>query len=238
LTMTESREIQERYFILPWTQLLDESDNQAAAASARASEHALDISVHSERIQVRKEAGKNLPTGWHKEGLPMAIKGLPYDPGPFIPDEERPELENELLMAISCVLDVATTVTTGITSAVKKNEPHDVLTDLVAAFVRGAEYNSLSVGDLEELVKSDPQAKRKRAKTMAEIRQVLGAGDMRAPATVRGNTQLSIVHGATIDEQQAATMAAIERIERCSECLIRLILLERDEQSRIKHRRI
>lgn len=224
--------LQERFFILPWSQFGDTVGNATELAQDCVARHDHQLRVGTERLSIRRDASATLPTGWVRRPAPGGVEGLPYQPPVFVPEEERQPLDRQALEGLAATLDVLTTVTARASGG-------DLLEQLVAACGLGAEFNHLALDELAAML-DDQDGLRARRKTVARVRDAL-APISRPEAglpLIRGGTQVAPQRSAALDEQAQATLAALERLERCAECLVRLLTLEREQQARLTPRRI
>lgn len=227
--------LRDRYFILPWVQFGDATGTASELGKRRAETADHLIRVGTERLSIKQDTSSLLPTGFLPRSAPAGIEGLPFVPLVFVPVEERPPLVPDALTIAAATLDVITTVTD------RLDGHEDLLSHLVAAAALGGEYNQVDVAELAGLL-VDGEALRQAARRVTAIRSAITGepipDDAAAPPTVRGGTRLTPRRAASADEQQAATLAAVERLERAAECMVRLLLLDLDQQQRPRAQRI
>ncbi|MEM6533756.1 MAG: hypothetical protein AAF654_14125 [Myxococcota bacterium] len=149
--------------VLPWAHPAFDPDANQSIEAQHIAEEARRIEVHPDGMDVREapEPVSDLDAGRRRRrsALPpeLLARGLPYEPWPSVPEEDREPLDVEALLGGAVAIDVLTTRSKTVTAG------PTILSDLTEILVAvGAEGGHEHLGELVELAASAVGASRER----------------------------------------------------------------------------
>lgn len=137
---------------LPWAHPAFDPDSDRATESERIAREAQALQVHADRLEVGEapEAVAERAAGQRRRGdvLPpeLRARGLPYEPWPSVPEEDREPLDLDALLTAAVALDVLTT-----RSKLIDGRP-TILSELVETTVSVGVEGGLGEAGLHELI--------------------------------------------------------------------------------------
>lgn len=137
---------------LPWAHPAFDPDADQALDSERIAAEARALQVHADELEVGEapdavaQLGRAAPST--AKGLPpeLRARGLPYEPWPSVPEEDREPLDIDALLSAAVALDVLTTRTKPV------QERATILSELAEVSVSVGEEGGLGDGGLAELI--------------------------------------------------------------------------------------
>ncbi|MEE8410368.1 MAG: hypothetical protein V3T05_12230, partial [Myxococcota bacterium] len=221
-----------RHVILPWAQNEASSDVYHAAARERVSADAYALRIADDRLNIGHDG--LAPDGVDREARrrrrllepQLRAVGLPYEPHPSIPPEDRRTTPSSGYVSLAVALDIMCTLTR------KLESKRTVLSELATVLLHVGKLAGIESTAVERLLEhAESVTGRNRALLTYRLAMNMQGATVQASESERGTTQVAQLRPST--PKTVAT--ALRRIERAADRTIKEACLRLEAHESVEY---